>query len=322
MRVGFAGTPAFAATALAALVDAQFEVPIVLTRPDRPKGRGLEIVPSPVKALAVVRGLPLLQPVSLASPQERLPVLAVPLDVLVVAAFGMILPPAVLAWPRHGCLNIHASLLPRWRGAAPIQRALEAGDPETGVTIMQMDAGLDTGPIVEAVRISIAPRETAATLERRLAAVGAAAMIATLSRLHAEGRLAVAPQAAQGATYATKIGRIDAAIDWSASAAEIDRRVRAFDPAPGATAAIAGTPLKVWKAEPVSNPPPVGPPGTVLAAGAAGVVVACGEGALRITEMQPAGGRRMSAAAFVAGRHIAPGARFAVRPAPDATNRG
>jgi methionyl-tRNA formyltransferase len=322
MRVGFAGTPAFAATVLAALLDAEHDIAIVLTRPDRPKGRGLGVLPSPVKALAVERGLPLLQPASLLTPPEFTHPLAVPLDVLVVAAFGLILPPAVLAWPRHGCLNVHASLLPRWRGAAPIQRALEAGDAETGVTIMQMDAGLDTGPIVRIVRVPIAPQETTATLGRTLSTVGAAAMIATLAQLRTEGALAVTPQPAEGATYAAKINAIEAAIDWSTSADVIGRRIRAFDPAPGATARYAGIPVKIWRAEPDPAPTPIAAPGTVLAAGAAGIVVACGVGALRITEMQPAGSRRMGAAAFVAGRRMMPGARFDAQPAPGATNRG
>ncbi len=322
MRVGFAGTPAFAATALCAILDAGFDVPLVLTRPDRPKGRGLAIGASPIKESAVARGLALLQPASLGTPAERAPALAIPLDILVVAAFGLILPPAVLAWPRHGCLNIHASLLPRWRGAAPIQRALEMGDEETGVTIMRMDEGLDTGPVVTTVRVPIAPRETAATLERALAATGAAALIAALTRLRADGSLAVTPQPAQGATYAAKVGRIEAAIDWSASASVIDRKVRAFDPAPGATAVFGGVPVKIWKAEPESGSTRAADAGTVLAAGAAGVVVACGAGALRVTELQPAGSRRMDAAAFVAGRRIVPGARFDAPAIPPAGQRG
>jgi methionyl-tRNA formyltransferase len=322
MRVGFAGTPAFAAAALKALLDAGFDVPLVLTKPDRPHGRGLTQEPSPVKVLAVAHGLSLLQPPTLKSGDARMSALAVPLDVLVVAAYGLILPPVVLAWPRHGCLNIHASLLPRWRGAAPIQRAIEAGDAETGVTIMQMDAGLDTGPIADAVGVPIAAQDTAATLTRKLAVAGAAAIVAVLYRLQADGALALTPQPARGATYAAKIDKAEAAIDWRANAAAIGRRVRALDPAPGATATIGGLPVKVWKAEPTMAASPGTPPGAVLAADAAGVVVACGEGALRITELQPAGGRRMDAAAFVAGRRIAAGARFDTQPPPHAPNRG
>lgn len=322
MRVGFAGTPAFAATALQALLDAGYDVPLVLTQPDRPKGRGLTLEPSPVKALAVARGLCVRQPATLKTEKARVSVLRVPLDVLVVAAYGLILPPAVLAWPCHGCLNIHASLLPRWRGAAPIQRALLAGDAETGVTIMQMDAGLDTGPIVDVVRIPIASQDTAATLTQMLAVAGAAAIVAALCRLQADGALALTPQPAGGVTYAAKIDRAEGAIDWRATAAAIGRRVRALDPAPGATATIGGLPVKIWKAEPTMTASPGAPPGAVLAADAAGVVVACGEGALRITELQPASGRRMDAAAFVAGRRIAAGARFDTQPPVHATNRG
>ena len=198
LRVGFAGTPDFAAAALAALLDAGFTIPLVLTRPDRPKGRGLAIATSPVKALALARGLGVAQPDSLKSAEARAPLLALPLDVLVVAAYGLILPPDILAWPRFGCLNIHASLLPRWRGAAPIARAVEAGDALSGVTIMQMDAGLDTGAIVELHSIPLAPDETAGTLHDKLALAGASAIVATLVRLQETGRLAGTPQPARG----------------------------------------------------------------------------------------------------------------------------
>jgi len=315
MRVGFAGTPAFAATALKALLDAGFAVPVVLTQPDRPKGRGLRVEPSPVKVLALAQGLTVLQPRTLKNADDRAEAVAVPLDVLVVAAYGLILPPAVLAWPRHGGLNIHASLLPRWRGAAPIQRALLAGDRETGVTIMQMDAGLDTGPMLDVVRVPIGARDTAGVLTDKLAAAGAAAIVAVLRRLARGEPLAPVPQPAEGASYAAKVERADAAIDWRTDAAAIDRAVRAFDPAPGATASLRGEPVKVWRAEPV--PPVAGDaaPGTVVSAAAAGIVVACGDGALRVTEVQPAGGKRMNAAAFVAGRRIASGDRFDVAPA-------
>ena len=310
MRVGFAGTPAFAATVLAALVDAGFAVSLVLTRPDRPKGRGWKLEPSPVKALALERQLAVLQPASLKTDSDRADVLALPLDVLVVAAYGLILPPAMLGWPRHGCLNVHASILPRWRGAAPIERALLAGDAETGVTIMQMDAGLDTGPIVDVVRVPIAPRETAATLGAKLASAGAEAIVAALRSLDAGGALASVPQPDAGACYAPKIDRAEAAIDWRATAEAIDRQVRAFDPVPGAATALAGEAVKVWKAAPSARPAPAAPPGTVVAADSKGMRVACGAGVLQVDEVQPAGGRRMSAAAFVAGRRIAPGTRL------------
>jgi methionyl-tRNA formyltransferase len=314
MRVGFAGTPEFAATALAAIVAAGFTVPLVLTRPDKPRGRGLRFEPSAVKVFALAHDLPLLQPPTLRTDDARLPVLAVPLDVLVVAAYGLLLPPPVLAWPRHGCLNIHASQLPRWRGAAPIQRALLAGDAQTGVTIMQMDAGLDTGPTIATVPVPIVARETAATLHDKLAAAGATAIVDTLTKLAAGLPLAVTPQPDGGSTYAAKIERAEAAIDWRASAATIDRQIRAFDPAPGAFTAYAGGLVKLWRAEAADGRG--GAAGTIVAAGPDGLVVACGEGLLRVTELQPAGGRRMAAAAFVAGRRVAPGQRFDVAAAP------
>ncbi len=310
MRVGFAGTPAFAAYVLAALLDAAFAVPLVLTQPDRPKGRGLKTEPSPVKALAEASSLPLLQPATLNTADARTAALHIPLDVLVVVAYGLLLPPEVLGWPRHGCLNIHASLLPRWRGAAPIERALLAGDAETGVTIMQMDAGLDTGAIVCTAREPIAPRDTAGMLRERLAATGAQAIVAVLQQLARGGALAATPQPAEGVSYAAKINRVDAAIDWRARALAIDRHVRAFNPVPGAHTSLAGEVVKVWRAEPAALRGVDHPPGTVLAADGDGVVIACGEDTLRLLELQPAGGRRMDATAFVAGRKLAAGARF------------
>jgi len=314
MRVGFAGTPAFAASVLAAILARGFDVPLVLTQPDRPSGRGLKEAPLPVKRLAAGHGLPVLQPASLKPDDVCAQLRAIPLDVLVVAAYGLLLPPAVLAWPRHGCLNVHASLLPRWRGAAPIQRALLAGDAETGVTIMQMDAGLDTGAMHDVARIPIAARETGGSLHDKLAAAGASAIVAVLERLEREGAIHGVPQPAEGATYAAKLTRADAAVDWRGSAAAIDRQVRALDPVPGAFTGRGGEPVKLWVAEPAAAAARQGDPGEVLAADADGVVVACGEGALRIAELQPAGGRRMSAAAFVAGRRIAAGQRFDVTP--------
>ncbi len=315
LRVGFAGTPDFAATALSAVLAAGFPVPIVLTQPDRPQGRGLRLTPSPVKALALAHGIPVLQPPTLKTPEGRAEALAVRLDVLVVAAYGLILPPAVLAWPRHGGINIHASRLPRWRGAAPIQRALLAGDAATGVTIMQMDAGLDTGPAIDAVDVPIAPRETAGTLTAKLATAGAAAIVAVLERLARDGRLDAVAQPADGATYAAKVDRGEAHLDWSRPAPVLDRTVRAFDPVPGAFTQFGGEPVKVWSAEPLAGPA-AAPAGTVVAAGAAGIDVACGEGVLRIATVQPAGGKRMSAAAFAAGRALVAGMRFGPGAAP------
>jgi methionyl-tRNA formyltransferase len=309
MRVGFAGTPAFAALALEALIAGGFDVPLVLTQPDRPKGRGLSAEPSPVKRLAANRGLTVFQPATLKSPEARAPVLDIPIDVLVVAAYGLILPPAVLAWPRLGCINIHASRLPRWRGAAPIQRAIEAGDTRSGVTIMHMDAGLDTGPMIECVDVEIAPRETAGTLHDKLAAAGARAIIRVLIRLARDGVIHAEPQPALGATYAGKVGRADAAIDWSRSAGAIDQQVRAFDPVPGAATEFNGQGVKIWRAEP-GSPAVDAPAGTIVAAGKDGIAVACGSGTLRLLEVQPANGRRMAASAFAAGHGVVPGSRF------------
>ena len=310
MKIGFAGTPRFAAEVLASLLDAGFSIPLVLTQPDRPKGRGLKLEPSPVKQLAERFGLTLHQPVTLASAATQARLFANPLEALVVAAYGLILPPSLLAWPRHGCINIHASLLPRWRGAAPIQRTLLAGDAESGVTLMQMDAGLDTGPILDIIRIPVSARETAATLERKLAATGARALVALLRRLAAGAPSSPTLQFDAGATYAPKIDKREAAVDWHRASIAIDRQVRAFDPFPGAYTGLAGETVKLWQAQPATIMTQGFAPGMVLEADAGGIVVACGEGSLRIAELQPAGGRRMSAAAFVAGRRIARGGCF------------
>ncbi len=314
LRIGFAGTPPFAATALDAILAAGGQVESVLTQPDRPAGRGMSLMPSAVKALALERRIPLAQPASLKSDEARAPLIAVPLDVLVVAAYGLLLPPPILAWPRYGCLNIHASLLPRWRGAAPIQHALLAGDATTGVTIMQMDAGLDTGPMIATHPVPIAAHDTGGSLTARLAETGAAAIVAALARLAAEGGLPARPQPTDGVTYAAKVARADAALDWRREAVVLDRVVRAFDPVPGAATRLGSEAVKVWSARPLAGSPGE-PPGTVVGVGAEGVDVACGEGVLRLSTLQPAGGKRMSAAAFAAGRGLAPGARFAL---PDA----
>jgi methionyl-tRNA formyltransferase len=310
MRVGFAGTPEFAARALAAILAAGHAVPLVLTQPDRPRGRGLKLEASPVKALALAHGLAVLQPPTLKTDEARAPVTAIPIDVLVVAAYGLILPPAILAWPKHGGINIHASLLPRWRGAAPIQRALLAGDAETGITIMQMDAGLDTGPMLEIVRVPIGPRDTGGSLHDRLATAGADAIVAVLARLECAGGLQAVTQPDEGATYASKITRDEAILRWEIDAAALDRQVRAFAPAPGAATTLAGQQVKIWQALPEAGHAGTAAPGAVLAADAKGIVVACGQGVLRVLELQAAGGRRMNAAACVAGRRLAAGMRF------------
>lgn len=306
MRVAFGGTPEFARAALAAIVAAGFEVPLVLTQPDRPAGRGQKLQSGPVKALALELGIPVLQPDRLKDPATHQPLIAAAPDVLVIAAYGLILPQAVLDIPRLGCLNIHASLLPRWRGAAPIQRAIEAGDRETGVTIMRMDAGLDTGPMLLAEALPITDHDTAATLHDKLANQGARLIVQALRDIE---RLKPVVQPTEGVTYANKIDKAEAQLDWRRAAEELDRLLRAFDPFPGGAAMLAGTPVKLWRGVAESGS---GEPGTVLAADGSGIVVACGEGALRITELQKPGGKRLAAADFLCGFPLLPGQRFTV----------
>jgi methionyl-tRNA formyltransferase len=308
LRVAFAGTPAFASTALAAIIGAGFEVGLVLCRPDAAKGRGMKTTPGAVKALATARGIPVLQPASLREATARVELTARPLDVLIVAAYGLILPEWLLGWPRYGCLNIHASLLPRWRGAAPIVRALLAGDRETGISIMQMDAGLDTGPVIATGAVAIGARENAQGLHDRLAATGAALIVEVLGRLVRDRRLEAASQPAEGATYAGKVQRSEAEIDWSEAATAIDRRIRAFNPYPAAQTSVAGERIKIWEAEPVRGR--FGAAGCVVSADGQGIVVACGDGAIVVRELQRAGGRRLGAAAFLAGHPLAPNAVF------------
>ncbi len=300
MRLIFAGTPLFAAAALEALAEAGHDVALVLTQPDRPAGRGMKLTPSAVKTAALARGLPVSQPLTLKTPEAQAELAAAHAEAMVVAAYGLILPQAVLDLPKQGCLNIHASLLPRWRGAAPIQRAILAGDAETGITIMRMDAGLDTGPMLSKTVVPILDTDTAASLHDTLAAVGASAIVEALARLDA---LTPEPQNDSQATYAAKLTKEEARLDWTRSAAELARAVRAFNPAPGAWTPFEGAPLKIWSARAVSGQ---GAPGAVIAAGDA-LVVATGDGALAVSELQPAGGKRMAAAAFCAGRALAPG---------------
>jgi methionyl-tRNA formyltransferase len=316
MNVAFAGTPEFAQIALAALHDAGFRIPLVMTQPDRPAGRGMKLHASPVKAFAQAQGFPVAQPRSLRLdgkfPDDaalgRAALEAARPDVLVVAAYGLILPPWVLDLPRLGCLNIHASLLPRWRGAAPIHRAIEAGDARTGITIMQMDAGLDTGDMLLMESIDIAADDTTASLQDRLAALGGRMIVEALE-LAAGGGLVRRAQPLDGVTYAHKIEKAEAAIDWREPAAVIERRLRAFDPFPGATGVLAGETIKCWRGTLVAGRP--GAAGEVLAVGDNGITVACGEGALRLTELQRAGGKRLAAAAFLQGnKTIAPGLVF------------
>lgn len=303
MKLVFAGTPAFAAISLEALLRAGHDVTLVLTRPDQPAGRGLRPQRSAVKQLALERGLTVLQPATLDDPGTVAAVAAAQPSALVVAAYGLILPSALLSLPPHGCLNVHASLLPRWRGAAPIQRALLAGDRTTGITIMQMDQGLDTGPILLQEVVSIAPDDTGGSLHDKLAALGARLLVHAL-----ETHPTPVAQGATGVTYAARITRAETEIDWRGAAAEIERRIRAFDPVPGAQTRHEGAVLKIWRAAIERGAHAA--PGTVCSVQPSGIVVACGAEALSITELQRAGGKRLAARAFLAGSRLASGARF------------
>ena len=304
MKIVFAGTPEFAAVALRALLAANVEVPLVLTQPDRPAGRGQKLLASPVKQVALAHDIPVHQPEKLRDPATHAPLIECAPDVLVVAAYGLILPQAVLDIPRRGCINIHASLLPRWRGAAPIQRAIEAGDAVSGVTLMQMAAGLDTGPMLLAETVKVDAGETATTLHDKLAMLGARLLVEGLCQLDA---LTPEPQPADGVTYAHKIDKTEAVIDWQAGAVDIERRIRAFDPFPGCTTQMGETTLKLWRATLASGS---GQPGDILAVAADGVTVACGTGAIKLTELQKPGGRRLASVDFLHGFPLAAGQRF------------
>ena len=306
LRLIFAGTPEFAAIALAALLAAGHRVALVLSQPDRPAGRGLKLLPSPVKALALAHGIAVAQPRSLRL-DGKFPVDAMAAqaalhaaqaDLMVVAAYGLILPPWVLAVPPRGCLNIHASLLPRWRGAAPIHRAIEAGDSQTGITLMQMDAGLDTGDMLMTATLAIEADDTSASLHDRLAALGGQVAVAGL----AAAELQRTPQPSEGVSYAHKIDKAEALIDWQQPAAVIERRVRAFDAFPGASFGLVGERVKLWRAQ-VRQCPADHPPGTVLHAAGGRLTVACGGySALDLLLLQRPGGRRVDAASFMQGR--------------------
>lgn len=308
MRVVFAGTPGFAVPGLQALREAGHELALVLTQPDRPAGRGLDPAPSPVKRAAEALGVPVFQPASLKDPATLARVRAARPEIMVVVAYGLILPQALLDIPERGALNIHASLLPRWRGAAPIQRAILAGDSVTGVCIMQMDAGLDTGPVLLRGETTIAPVDTAGTLHDRLAILGAKLLLDALRGIE-RGSVKPVPQATEGVTYAPKIEKPEARIDWTRPAPEIDRQIRAFNPFPGAVAQFRGTPVKVWRAALRLES---GHPGTILHAGPEGIVVACGLASLALTELQRAGGKRLAAGELLRGFPVAPGERFAI----------
>ena len=317
MKIIFAGTPEFAAVALEALYAAGHEITLVLTQPDRPAGRGMQLQASPVKQCALKHGTPVAQPVSLrlsgkypeVAQEAHALLQSTPHDVMVVAAYGLILPRSVLDIPRYGCINIHGSLLPRWRGAAPIHRAIEAGDTETGITIMQMEEGLDTGPMMLIESLPITDDDTTGSLHDKLAALGGRMIVEAMEKLE-RGALPATPQPEEGANYAAKIAKEEAALDFSQSAEQLARRIRAFNPFPGATGRFGDTVVKLWQARPVTVVQQ-GEPGQVLSADAqGGIVVACGEGALLLTELQKPGGKRLPAAEFLKGFPLE-GGRFA-----------
>ena len=315
MKLAFAGTPEFAAIMLDALVDSHHSVAAVFTRRDARAGRGRRIAESPVKRRALAAGIEVHQPRTMRTSEAAEVLEAVGADVLVVAAYGFLLPAAILAIPRLGCINVHASILPRWRGAAPVHHAILSGDTRTGVSIMQMEVGLDTGPVLATRGCTIDSKDTAGSLTGRLAELGAAALVETLDALEAgvvEGRM----QDESRVTYAPKLSKSQAAIDWAHPAADIERMVRAFDPWPVAHTYVAGevTPaFRIWRAE-IAHGDSTATPGTVVRCDDAGMVVATACGAVNLTEIQPPGARRMSTAEFARGRRLAPGTRFGPGP--------
>jgi len=306
MKIIFAGTPQFAASALAALLK-EHQIIAVLTQPDRPAGRGMQLVTSPVKQLALQHDLPVLQPPTLKTAEVQSEITALDADVVVVAAYGLILPQAVLQLPRYGCLNIHASLLPRWRGAAPIQRAILAGDAETGITIMQMDAGLDTGAMLLRRVCPIAEKDTAQTLHDKLAELGAGSILEAL-RLLQEQRLTPVKQDDAVATYAAKLLKSEGKIDWRQDARQLERAVRAFNPFPVCHAEFNGAPIKIWQA--ALQEGTQGEAGKVLAVDKRGITVACGNDALRLEMLQRPGGKAQPAAQFLQAMPVKPGDCF------------
>ncbi len=303
MKIIFAGTPLFAARALEALLAAQsegeFKIIAAYTQPDRPSGRGNVLTASAVKTLALAHGISVFQPQSLKSAKAQAALAALQPDLMIVAAYGLILPQAVLDIPRLGCLNIHGSILPRWRGAAPIHRAIEAGDAETGVGIMRMEAGLDTGAVLYELRTPITESDTTGTLHDTLAALGAQAIVHVTRALTRGETFTETPQPSEGITYAHKIKNEEAQIDWANPAAQLARKIRAFTPNPGCVAQIAGEAVKVWEAKAVNEN---GLPGEVLRADKTGLVIACGEGALELRTVQKPGKNRVSAAVYASAR--------------------
>ena len=318
LKLVFAGTPEFARVALAGLHAAGHDITLVLTKPDQPARRGLKLQASPVKQFAQEHGMTVAQPRSLRLdgnyPEDaqtaRLALQQAQPDAMVVAAYGLILPQWVIDLPRQGCFNIHASMLPRWRGAAPIHRAIEAGDADTGVTIMQMDAGLDTGAMLLAQSLPIQATDTSGSLHDKLAALGAALMLHTLQQVQ-QGRARALPQPTDGITYASKISKTEAAIDWAQPAQTIARRVRAFNPAPVASTTLAGETLKIWAAELGSGIPPAPLKyGTIMAVALTGIAVAAMNSIVILTELQRPGGKRLKVADFLRGFDLQPGMRF------------
>lgn len=307
MRLIFAGTPAFAAVALEALLHSSHEVALVLTQPDRPAGRGMKMVSSEVKRLALSHGISVLQPVTLRDADVVNSIASLGADAMIVAAYGLILPPEVLSLFQYGCINIHGSVLPRWRGAAPIQQALLAGDRETGVSIMRMEKGLDTGPVFTIERIQIESRDTSTTLHDKLAALGAHSIVRALAGIES-GSLQAEPQSADGITYAHKITREQARIDWKLPAVELDRAVRAFNPFPAAFSYFDEQVVKIWDAETATGSS--AEPGEIVAVSDAGIAVACGSGALRLKRLQRPGGKQLPVAEFLRGFPLRPGQRF------------
>ena len=311
MRVIFAGTPDFAATHLQAILDDdRYQLVAIYTQPDRPAGRGKKITQSPVKKLALANDIQLEQPASLTDIKTQETIARLEADVLIVVAYGLILPRAVLDIPRLGCINVHGSILPKWRGAAPIQRAIEAGDRESGVTVMQMDVGLDTGPMLTICRCAIDDKETSASLYPKLAVLGAQALINTLEKMRSGTAVGIAQDSTQS-SYADKIAKQESLIDWSASVTEIERRIRAFNPFPAAYSLVNGQRIKIWLASAVSRDYP-GVPGEILSADDDGLLVKCGNGALLISTIQLAGKSKLCVAEVLKSRAsiFSPGTRL------------
>lgn len=300
MRIVFAGTPEFSVGCLNALVDAGHDVVACYTQPDRKAGRGRKLTASPVKARALELGIPVEQPLNFKAEEDCQTLAAYQADLMVVVAYGLLLPKVVLDTPQRGCVNVHASILPRWRGAAPIQRAVVAGDKESGVTIMQMDVGLDTGDMLLIEKTPLAADETGGSLHDRLATIGSQLLVKAIAQMES-GSLIATPQDDSQANYAHKLDKAEAVIDWSTPVAQIEQTIRGFNPWPVAETQLAEKRIRIWQAEPLANEQAGGQPGEILAADKTGIVVACGDGSLRITQLQNVGGKAMRAADFLNG---------------------